>query len=365
MVGEIKTLEERKNKLLAKGKKQGYITYEQLADELKGLDVDSDSLDELYNALVEADIDIVAEDGSDDVSGEEITADIEVESITLSKDVKINDPVRMYLKEIGRINLLTSDEEFEYAQRAEKGDEEAKRMLAESNLRLVVSIAKRYVGRGMLFLDLIQEGNIGLMKAVDKFDPTKGYKFSTYATWWIRQAITRAIADQARTIRVPVHMVETINKLARIQRQLTQELNREPTDEEIAKKLGISIDKVREVYKISQDPVSLETPIGEEDDSHLGDFIKDERTVGPEEYATVEMLKEELSGVLKTLTDREERVLRLRFGLDDGQCRTLEEVGQIFGVTRERIRQIEAKALRKLRHPTRSRQLKDFLTGHF
>ena len=362
MVGEIKTPEERKNKLLAKGKKQGFITYEQLAEELKGLDVDSDSLDDLYNTLVEADIDIVTEDGSDDASGEEITADVAVEDITLSKDVKINDPVRMYLKEIGRINLLTSDEEFEYAKRAEEGDEEAKRMLAESNLRLVVSIAKRYVGRGMLFLDLIQEGNIGLMKAVDKFDPTKGYKFSTYATWWIRQAITRAIADQARTIRVPVHMVETINKLARVQRQLTQELNREPTDEEIAKKLGISIDKVREVYKISQDPVSLETPIGEEDDSHLGDFIKDERTMGPEEYATVEMLKEELSGVLSTLTDREEKVLRLRFGLNDGQCRTLEEVGQIFGVTRERIRQIEAKALRKLRHPSRSRKLKDFLT---
>ena len=362
MVGEIKTLEERKNKLLAKGKKQGFITYEQLAEELKGLDVDSDSLDDLYNTLVEADIDIVTEDGSDDASGEEITADVAVEDITLSKDVKINDPVRMYLKEIGRINLLTSYEEFEYAKRAEEGDEEAKRMLAESNLRLVVSIAKRYVGRGMLFLDLIQEGNIGLMKAVDKFDPTKGYKFSTYATWWIRQAITRAIADQARTIRVPVHMVETINKLARVQRQLTQELNREPTDEEIAKKLGISIDKVREVYKISQDPVSLETPIGEEDDSHLGDFIKDERTMGPEEYATVEMLKEELSGVLSTLTDREEKVLRLRFGLNDGQCRTLEEVGQIFGVTRERIRQIEAKALRKLRHPSRSRKLKDFLT---
>ena len=362
MVGEIKTIEERKQKLLALGKKQGYITYEQLADELKGLDIDSDTLDELYNALMEEEIDIVSEDGTDDATGEEITEEIPVENLTLSKDVKINDPVRMYLKEIGRINLLTSDEEFKYAKRAEEGDEEAKRMLAESNLRLVVSIAKRYVGRGMLFLDLIQEGNIGLMKAVDKFDPTKGYKFSTYATWWIRQAITRAIADQARTIRVPVHMVETINKLARVQRQLTQDLNREPTDEEIAKKLGISIEKVREVYKISQDPVSLETPIGEEDDSHLGDFIKDERTMGPEEYATIEMLKEELQGVLGTLTDREEKVLRLRFGLDDGQCRTLEEVGQIFGVTRERIRQIEAKALRKLRHPSRSRKLKDFLT---
>lgn len=362
MVEEIKTLDERKDKLLKLGQKQGYVTYEQLAEQLKGLEVDSDSLDELYNFLVDANIDIVSEDGSDDANAEEITDDMAVENLTLTKDVKINDPVRMYLKEIGRINLLTSDEEFEYAVRAEQGDEEAKKMLAESNLRLVVSIAKRYVGRGMLFLDLIQEGNIGLMKAVDKFDPTKGYKFSTYATWWIRQAITRAIADQARTIRVPVHMVETINKLARVQRQLTQELNREPTDEEIAKKLGITVEKVREVYKISQDPVSLETPIGEEDDSHLGDFIKDERTMGPEEYATVEMLKEELRGVLATLTEREEKVLRLRFGLDDGQCRTLEEVGQIFGVTRERIRQIEAKALRKLRHPSRSRKLKDFLT---
>ena len=308
-------------------------------------------------------IEIVSEEGIGDGDDEDPESpDKILEELSNSKDVKISDPVRMYLKEIGRINLLSSDEEFEYAKLAEQGDDYAKNMLAESNLRLVVSIAKRYVGRGMLFLDLIQEGNIGLMKAVDKFDPSKGYKFSTYATWWIRQAITRAIADQARTIRIPVHMVETINKLARVQRQLTQELNREPTDEELAKKIGISVEKVREVYKISQDPVSLETPIGEEDDSHLGDFIKDERTMSPEEYATIEMLKEELSGVLLTLTEREEKVLRLRFGLDDGQCRTLEEVGQVFNVTRERIRQIEAKALRKLRHPSRSRRLKDFLT---
>ena len=364
MIGEIKTLEEREKKLIDLGLKQGYITYEQLADELKGLDMDSDALDELYNNLVDAGVNVVSSEGEseDEATGEEITDTTNVEDLTLSKDVKINDPVRMYLKEIGRINLLTSAEEFEYAKRVEEGDPEAKRVLAESNLRLVVSIAKRYVGRGMLFLDLIQEGNIGLMKAVDKFDPSKGYKFSTYATWWIRQAITRAIADQARTIRVPVHMVETINKLARVQRQLTQELNREPTDEEIAERLDITVDKVREVYKISQDPVSLETPIGEEEDSHLGDFIPDGHTMGPEEYATVEMLKEELNNVLSTLTEREEKVLRLRFGLDDGQCRTLEEVGQIFGVTRERIRQIEAKALRKLKHPSRSRKLKDFLT---
>lgn len=363
MTKEIKTFEERKQSLFELGKKNGFITYEQLADELKGLEVDSDSLDDLYNFLVDNNIEITADQADENPDDDEDDGLIDLDDLALSKDIKINDPVRMYLKEIGRINLLTTDEEYEYALRAEQGDEYAKKMLAESNLRLVVSIAKRYVGRGMLFLDLIQEGNIGLMKAVEKYDPSKGFKFSTYATWWIRQAITRAIADQARTIRVPVHMVETINKLARVQRQLTQELNREPTDEEIAKKLGISIDKVREVYKISQDPVSLETPIGEEDDSHLGDFIKDERTMSPEEYTTSEMLKEELSGVLLTLTDREERVLRLRFGLDDGQCRTLEEVGQIFGVTRERIRQIEAKALRKLRHPSRSRKLKDFLTN--
>ncbi len=361
----IKSIDDRKESLLALGKEKGYVTYEQLAEELKGLDIDADTLNDLYDSFLEMNIQIVSEDElTGNVNPDDLVEEPDdiLEELSNSKDIKINDPVRMYLKEIGRINLLTSDEEFEYARRAEEGDEYAKKMLAESNLRLVVSIAKRYVGRGMLFLDLIQEGNIGLMKAVDKFDPSKGYKFSTYATWWIRQAITRAIADQARTIRIPVHMVETINKLARIQRQLTQELNREPTDEEIAKKIGISVDKVREVYKISQDPVSLETPIGEEDDSHLGDFIKDERTMSPEEYATIEMLKEELSGVLLTLTEREEKVLRLRFGLDDGQCRTLEEVGQVFNVTRERIRQIEAKALRKLRHPSRSRRLKDFLT---
>lgn len=362
MVNEIKTIEDRKKSLIKKGKANGYVTYEEMAEELKGLEVDSDTLDDLYNTLVENHIEIISEttDNSED-DNDENPSDLVVEDLTLSKDIKINDPVRMYLKEIGRINLLTSDEEFEYARLAEQGDEHAKKMLAESNLRLVVSIAKRYVGRGMLFLDLIQEGNIGLMKAVEKFDPTKGYKFSTYATWWIRQAITRAIADQARTIRVPVHMVETINKLARVQRQLTQELNREPTEEEIAKKLGVTVDKVREVYKISQDPVSLETPIGEEDDSHLGDFIEDEGAMSPDDYASNELLKDELNEVLLELTDREEKVLRLRFGLDDGRTRTLEEVGKEFNVTRERIRQIEAKALRKLKHPSRSKRLKDFL----
>ncbi len=360
MINEIKTFDQRKEELVKKGKEKGFITYEELVVELKGLELDGDALDELYNLFNENNIAVVSEDEANG-GGESHVDKILLDDNTLTKDLTINDPVRMYLKEIGQIKLLTMDEELELADRISAGDEMAKTTLAEANLRLVVSIAKRYVGRGMQFLDLIQEGNIGLMKAVEKFDVTKGYKFSTYATWWIRQAITRAIADQARTIRVPVHMVETINKLSRIQRQLTLELNREPSEDELAKKMGMSVEKVREIYKISQEPVSLETPIGEEDDSHLGDFIKDERNVSPEEYATNEMLKDEIAEVLLTLTEREEKVIRLRFGLEDGKSRTLEEVGQMFGVTRERIRQIEAKALRKLRHPSRSRKLKDYM----
>ena len=357
-MNEIKSFEERKEELVKLGKESGFVTYEQLANALKGLDLDSDSLDDLYNTFNENGITIISDDDNSQEGGDDkviLSDDI------LTKDLNINDPVRIYLKEIGQIKLLTMDEELKLADRIIEGDPVAKTILAEANLRLVVSIAKRYVGRGMLFLDLIQEGNIGLMKSVEKFDVTKGYKFSTYATWWIRQAITRAIADQARTIRVPVHMVETINKLARIQRQLTLEFNREPSEEELAAKMGISVDKIREIYKISQEPVSLETPIGEEDDSHLGDFVPDERNMSPEDYATNEMLKDEIGEVLLTLTEREEKVIKLRFGLEDGKSRTLEEVGQMFGVTRERIRQIEAKALRKLRHPSRSRKLKDYM----
>ena len=366
---EIKTFKEREEELIKEGEAKGYITYEMLAEKLKGLEIDNDLLDELYNKLLEHNITVIS---GDDVSSnggnvEKVLEEVKDEENLIlndeeiTKDVNINDPVRMYLKEIGRIPLLTPDEELALSERINNNDEDAKRILAESNLRLVVSIAKRYVGRGLLFLDLIQEGNIGLMKAVDKFDSNRGYKFSTYATWWIRQAITRALADQARTIRVPVHMVETINKMVRVQRQLTLELNREPSEEEIAKKMNVSVDKVREVINISQDPVSLETPIGEEDDSHLGDFIKDESSLSPEEYTENEILKEEIDDVLQSLQPREQEVLRLRFGLKDGTCHTLEEVGKKFNVTRERIRQIEAKALRKLRHPSRAKKLRDFM----
>ena len=335
-------------------------------NDAKEIELNLERMEQIFSFLESHNVDILTiteEDDDEELLLDDLEEDVDVDKIDISvpDGVSIEDPVRMYLKEIGKVPLLSAEEEIELAKRMEEGDEQAKQKLAEANLRLVVSIAKRYVGRGMLFLDLIQEGNLGLIKAVEKFDYRKGYKFSTYATWWIRQAITRAIADQARTIRVPVHMVETINKLARIQRQLTLELNREPTEEELAKKMNMSIDKIRDIYKISQEPVSLETPIGEEDDSHLGDFIKDERNVSPEEYATNELLKDEISNVLLTLTEREEKVIRLRFGLEDGKSRTLEEVGQMFGVTRERIRQIEAKALRKLRHPSRSRKLKDYL----
>ena len=360
---QMKTFDEILDELIESGLKKGFLTYEEIAKATNNLELDANDYDTLYNRITENGIEVRSED-EDDSDGDLLNEDIELNMDDLaseSKDMSVNDNVRMYLKEIGRISLLSLEEEQEISHRIAAGDEEAKKTLAESNLRLVVSIAKRYVGRGLLFLDLIQEGNIGLMKAVEKFDFEKGYKFSTYATWWIRQAITRALADQARTIRVPVHMVETINKMARIERQLALDLNREPSEEEIAKKMGLSLDKIIEIKKISQDPVSLETPIGEEDDSHLGDFLADERTMSPEEYTTYEMLKEELKGVLETLTKREEEVLELRFGLYDGTCHTLEEVGKKFGVTRERIIQIEAKALRKLRHPSRAKKLKDFL----
>jgi RNA polymerase primary sigma factor len=362
---EIKSFEERKEDLIALGKKnENVLTFEQLAEALKGLEIDNDSLDELYNSLMENGIDVVSEDSANASTGGEKPEEEENLVLTdeeITKDININDPVRMYLKEIGRISLLSSEEEMDLSVRIAEGDEAAKNILAESNLRLVVSIAKRYVGRGLLFLDLIQEGNIGLMKAVEKFDYGKGYKFSTYATWWIRQAITRALADQARTIRVPVHMVETINKLIRVKRQLLQQLGREATPEEISREIDLPVERIAEIEKISQEPISIDTPIGEVEDSHLGDFIPDDDAPAPAESAAFTLLKEQLVDVLGTLTPREEKVLKLRFGLDDGRARTLEEVGKVFNVTRERIRQIEAKALRKLRHPSRSKKLKDYL----
>lgn len=359
------TFEQVKDQLTALGKKTGVLAYDDIAEKLANFELDSHQMDEFYEFLGDQGIELVGESDEEDPNPKQLAKgdddEFDLNDLSVPPGVKINDPVRMYLKEIGRVDLLSAEEEIKLANRIEAGDEEAKRRLAEANLRLVVSIAKRYVGRGMLFLDLIQEGNMGLIKAVEKFDYRKGFKFSTYATWWIRQAITRAIADQARTIRIPVHMVETINKLIRVQRQLLQDLGREPTPEEIGEDMDLTPDKVREILKIAQEPVSLETPIGEEDDSHLGDFIEDQDATSPSEHAAYELLKEQLEDVLDTLTDREENVLRLRFGLDDGRTRTLEEVGKVFGVTRERIRQIEAKALRKLRHPSRSKRLKDFL----
>lgn len=341
-------------RLVDKGKKKGTLTYKEIMDELEDVDLSPEQIEKIYSVLETMGIDVIGDIQDIEVEEEEL-------DLSIPEGIAIDDPVRMYLKEIGKVPLLTPDEEISLAQRIENGDNVAKKKLAEANLRLVVSIAKRYVGRGMLFLDLIQEGNLGLIKAVEKFDYRKGYKFSTYATWWIRQAITRAIADQARTIRIPVHMVETINKLIRVSRQLLQELGREPQPEEISKIMEMPVDKVREIMKIAQEPVSLETPIGEEEDSHLGDFIPDDEAPAPAEAAAFTMLKEQLINVLDTLTPREEKVLRLRFGLDDGRARTLEEVGKEFNVTRERIRQIEAKALRKLRHPSRSKKLKDYL----
>lgn len=358
------TIDQMKEQLVELGKKRGTLTYAEIIEKMAVYEQDSDHMDEFYEYLGEQGIELVNEPDDEAATIRQVVKEedeFDLNDLSVPPGIKINDPVRMYLKEIGRVALLSADEEVNLAKRIEQGDEEAKKRLAEANLRLVVSIAKRYVGRGMLFLDLIQEGNMGLIKAVEKFDHDKGFKFSTYATWWIRQAITRAIADQARTIRIPVHMVETINKLIRVQRQLLQEYGREPTPEEVAKEMELTPEKVREILKIAQEPVSLETPIGEEDDSHLGDFIEDQEALAPSDAAAYELLKEQLEDVLDTLTDREENVLRLRFGLDDGRTRTLEEVGKVFGVTRERIRQIEAKALRKLRHPSRSKRLKDFL----
>lgn len=363
----------------AGGKGKKTLSYTDVSNRLGDIDLDKDQMDEIYDALIGKGIEIVMENEPDDLDLMEIddedVDDPEVDAViaenpeakeidleaTISKNIAVDDPVRMYLKEIGKVPLLTAQEEIDLAKRMEAGDEYAKQKLCEANLRLVVSIAKKYVGRGMLFLDLIQEGNLGLIKAVDKFDWTKGYKFSTYATWWIRQAITRSIADQARTIRIPVHMVETINKLIRVSRQLLQEEGREPTPDEIAEEMGISVEKVREILKIAQEPVSLETPIGEEEDSHLGDFIPDDDAPAPAEAAAFSMLKEQLVDVLGTLTEREQKVLKLRFGLEDGRARTLEEVGKEFNVTRERIRQIESKTMSKLRHPSRSQTLRDFL----
>ncbi|MBP5183566.1 MAG: RNA polymerase sigma factor RpoD [Lachnospiraceae bacterium] len=350
---------------LAKNKK-GVLDYQEINDFFADMELDANRFDKIIDYLERNGVDVFKVPDIEDIDDAEIVlddeeADLSKIDLSVPEGVSIEDPVRMYLKEIGKVPLLSAEEEIELAQRMEEGDREAKKKLSEANLRLVVSIAKRYVGRGMQFLDLIQEGNLGLIKAVDKFDYRKGYKFSTYATWWIRQAITRAIADQARTIRIPVHMVETINKLIRVQRQMLQELGREPSTEEIAEEMGLPVERVREIQNISQEPVSLETPIGEEEDSHLGDFIKDDNVPVPAEAAAAAILKEQLMDVLDTLTERERKVIRLRFGLDDGRARTLEEVGREFQVTRERIRQIEAKALRKLRHPTRSRRLRDFL----